>query len=319
MCYSAIVEAAFKKFIKKRGAIIDFALFEKLYRMRFKNKSIKIPRGMDANFLDPQSPIEKRIKEAIDEWDALQRTEMEKGLFEQRTRLTSAERELESKSTKALLNEQRIATNKIARFKEKLDELNAPPPNTGDVRLYPLSFAPVFVMEDDKLVVKPMRYHCRPRGKPESIDRQLPGLFNARRDSLEKWWDKMFGANHGMVIATAFFENVSLEKFEHRELKQGEKPQNLILKFEPQPKTEMLLACVWDLSGFKEDEQFLSFAAVTDEPPAEVAAAGHDRCVIPLKEENLKAWLTPVDRKRPEFYSILDDRERPFYEHRKAA
>ena len=31
----------------------------------------------------------------------------------------------------------------------------------------------------------------------------------------------------------------------------------------------------------------LSFAAVTDETAAEIAAAGHDRCIIPIKPEAL--------------------------------
>ena len=35
------------------------------------------------------------------------------------------------------------------------------------------------------------------------------------------------------------------------------------------------------------EPDLLSFAAITDEPPPEVAAAGHDRCIIPLPESAL--------------------------------
>ena len=45
------------------------------------------------------------------------------------------------------------------------------------------------------------------------------------------------------------------------------------------------------------EPELLSFAAITDEPPAEVAAAGHDRCVIPIKPEQLDAWLNPRPRR----------------------
>jgi putative SOS response-associated peptidase YedK len=62
----------------------------------------------------------------------------------------------------------------------------------------------------------------------------------------------------------------------------------------------------------------LSFAAITDEPPAEVAAAGHDRCVIPIKPENVDAWLNPSGDLQSA-YRILDDRWRPHCEHRLAA
>jgi putative SOS response-associated peptidase YedK len=63
----------------------------------------------------------------------------------------------------------------------------------------------------------------------------------------------------------------------------------------------------------------LSFAAITDEPPTEVAAAGHDRCIIPIKPENVDAWLAPSGRERSSLQAVLEDRERPYYEHRLAA
>jgi putative SOS response-associated peptidase YedK len=119
------------------------------------------------------------------------------------------------------------------------------------------------------------------------------------------------------MVATTFFENVSRHRMEGRELREGEKEENVILEFRPRPTEEMLVACLW--SQWQEgDESLLSFAAITDEPPAEVAAAGHDRCIIPIKHENVDAWLDPKGDVR-HAYSILDDRWRPFYEHRLAA
>jgi len=61
------------------------------------------------------------------------------------------------------------------------------------------------------------------------------------------------------------------------------------------------------------------FAAITDEPPPEIAAAGHDRSIAPIKEANVQAWLTSAPDRLMRFYEILDDRERPYYEHRMAA
>ena len=51
----------------------------------------------------------------------------------------------------------------------------------------------------------------------------------------------------------------------------------------------------------------------------EVAAAGHDRCIIPIRPEQVDAWLRPEDRPVEDLYAILDDRERLYYEHRMAA
>jgi putative SOS response-associated peptidase YedK len=58
----------------------------------------------------------------------------------------------------------------------------------------------------------------------------------------------------------------------------------------------MIVAYLW--SHWQEgDESLLSFAAVTDDPPAEIAAAGHHRCIIPIKPANADARLSStIDR-----------------------
>ena len=63
----------------------------------------------------------------------------------------------------------------------------------------------------------------------------------------------------------------------------------------------------------------LHIRCVTDEPPPEVAAAGHDRCIVPIKRENIDAWLNPDASRLAAMHAILDDRDRPFYEHQLAA
>jgi hypothetical protein len=63
----------------------------------------------------------------------------------------------------------------------------------------------------------------------------------------------------------------------------------------------------------------LSFAAKTDDPPAEIALAGHDRCIVPTKPENVNARLNPDPANLAAHYVILDDRLQPYYEYRLAA
>jgi hypothetical protein len=50
-----------------------------------------------------------------------------------------------------------------------------------------------------------------------------------------------------------------------------------------------------------------------------VAEAGHDRCIIPLQASAVDAWLNPDDDDLASADAILDQRERPYYEHRLAA
>ena len=105
---------------------------------------------------------------------------------------------------------------------------------------------------------------------------------------------------------------------EGRELAPGEKEENVILEFRPQQTQDMLVACLWSHWTVGEPD-LLSFAAITDAPPAEVAAAGHDRCINPIKPEYVDAWLNPDPKNLAAQQAILEDRERPCYEHRMAA
>ena len=56
-----------------------------------------------------------------------------------------------------------------------------------------------------------------------------------------------------------------------------------------------------------------------DEPPPEVAATGHQRCVIAIEEKNLDRWLSPSKATPAELNAILDDRARRIFEHQIAA
>jgi len=53
--------------------------------------------------------------------------------------------------------------------------------------------------------------------------------------------------------------------------------------------------------------------------PPEVPAAGHDRCIVPIPAKSIDAWLCPDRGDLASLYAILDDRERPYYEHKLAA
>ena len=308
MCYSAQVNEAYDEYVKAYGANVDIETFWKLYGQRVWDPKVKIPKGMDVPFLTPKSEREREIKAAIEAYAAQQTTKLEQEIFKQRKRLADAERSLLTKSTKKAADDQRIATSKIEWAKGKLADLNRTDLEDSDSRIYPGFYAPVMVFENGQKIVRPMRYQCRPTGKPVFYDTKYPGTYNARRDNLEGFWKGLFGHTHGIMIVSAFYEHV--------ERPDGEK---VILEFKPRPLQDMLVACLWSKWSGAGEPDLYSFAAITDGPPAEVAAAGHDRCIIPIKAENVDAWLNPDPNNLDALYAILDDRERPYYEHRLAA
>ncbi len=318
MCYSAEVWADYHKYTRTWGAELSIQDFHRIYWKRQQQPTTMIPKAMDAAFSNPQTDEERQIKTLIDEFNSQQAAKLEEDIFKQRKRLADAERTLQTKTTKKALEDQRIATGKVAWGLGKLADIRRTELKDRDSRIFPGWYAPVMVMENGRRVVKPMRYQCRPAGKPAFYDTKYPGCYNARRDNLEGFWKEQYGFSHGIMVVNAFFENVSRHAMEGRELAADEKEQKVVLEFKPTPTQDMLVACVW--SHWEQDgEELLSFAAITDEPPAEVAAAGHDRCIIPLKPENIDAWLNPDRSNLAAQYAILDDRARPYYEHRMAA
>ncbi|MBK7011851.1 MAG: SOS response-associated peptidase family protein [Xanthomonadales bacterium] len=318
MCYSAQVEESFKRYVKQFGADIDIHAFVKLYGHRAEGRAMRIPKAMDANFAEAASAEEQAIAGLIADFDRAELARHEQELFKQRKRLADAERSLQTRLTKAASESRRIATNKVKWLLARMADIKRRELLPRDSRIFPGHYAPVMVMENGRRVIKPMRYQCRPQGKPAIYDRKYPGTYNARRDNLEGFWKGQFGHSHGIMVVSAFYENVSRHALEGRELGAGEAEENVILEFRPQPAQDMLVACLWS-HWQGNGEELLSFAAITDEPPAEIAAAGHDRCIIPIKPENIDVWLNPDPKNLAAAYAILDDRERPYYEHRMAA
>jgi putative SOS response-associated peptidase YedK len=321
MCYSAQIWADYKKYVRAFGADVSVRQYVELFWEKKKDGGWqKIPKAVKAAFADPSTDEEREIQALIAETDKEQAQAFETELFQQKTRLTGAERLMASgKPTKKAENDVRVAGNKIEQAQHRLSDLRRTDLLDRDSRMFPGQYAPVMIQKDGKRLVVPMRYQCRLPGWTEAVERKYPGTYNARRDNLEKTWGQLFGYHHGIMVMTAFYENVSRHKVEGRELAPGEKEENVVLEFRPKIAQDMLVACLWSYWTGRGEPDLLSFAAITDDPPPEIALAGHDRCIIPIKPENIDAWLNPDPGNLAAAYAILDDRERPFYEHRMAA
>lgn len=192
----------------------------------------------------------------------------------------------------------------------------------SDARIYAKTFAPLIVGgENGERVVRLSRYLIRPEGQPPEFDTKFSGCYNARIDNLEGFpWKFQFGKNHGILVVKRFFENVKRHDFERRKLGKGEKPENLVISFQPRGFDDLIIPCLYDVTHDKKGGEVLhSFALITDEPPKEIADAGHNRCPIFLQESAIDEWLFPKGKSKEELYAILQKREHPYYEHEVAA
>ena len=312
MCYSAEVFADYRLLCKEHGATMSLkafaALWERIHDVPAKRP--KTVRAMDLAFVASTGKETADIRTQLQAWDEEEAGVWEQELFTQKTRLNRAERALETKITKKAQEDVRIAGNKIERAMRKIAALRNREMGKASSRIFPGVHGPVIISSKGKRLVVPMRYQCRPAGKPASYDRRYPGTYNARRDNLEGFWAGQFGHTHAVMVASRFYENV-----------EGPNGENQVLEFQPRTGEPMLIACLW--SHWKDpksiEPDLLSFAAITDEPEPEVAAAGHDRTIVNIKPEHLDAWLNPDPRNLDALYAILDDKRHPFYEHRIAA
>lgn len=319
MCFSAQVRQNIQALARRYGANIAYEMFAQLFHRRLDGEDVKVARALEESFAKADSDIERQIRADIEGFRQRQVAKWEADLFAQRKRLADAQRSLQTRETKRAREEVRIANNKIAANHERLASVRRAEVGEEDSRIFPLVYAPVIAYIEGRLQVVPMRYTCRLAGKPANYDVRFPGTYNARRDSLDGYWKGVYGRNHAVMVINGFYENVPRHLYERRELKPGEALSNMVLQFKPRPATDMLVACLWDQWSKPGEPDLWSFAALTDEPPPEVAETGHQRCVIALRESNLREWLSPGDVSRERLDAILSDKEAPYYEHRIAA
>lgn len=321
MCYSAQIEADYDKFVREFGAIISLRRFVEVFWEKRKDGGwTRIPKAMREAFRKIGSEEGFGLAKIVTEGDRELAERWRAELTAQTDRLLNAEAILAGpKPTTQAAEDQRLATNEVKATRRNLEDLERKELLAKDSRIYPGSYAPVMIARDDQRIVAPMRYQCRLPGWNEAIERRYPGTYNARRDRLKESWDNLFGYRHGIMIVSRFYENVAHHKMEGRKLAPGEQEENVVLQFDPWPPQELLVACLWNISpGTVHGTDLLSFATITDDPPPEVAATGHDRCIVPIKPEHFDAWLNPDPNNLEALYAILDDRARPYYEHRLA-
>lgn len=310
MCYSARIWSDFKKYERYGGQLGVEEFVRLFWERRTRGDWVrKLPKAMRDAFVAPRSAAEMTLAKLVAEGNREAAGVAQAELESQTKRLENAERILAGpRPTKKAVNDQRIARDKIARAQRDLEDLQRQQLLPRDQRMYPGTYAPLMIRKDGNKVVIPMRYQCRLPHWTPAVERKYPGTYNARRDSLGKTWKELFGYNHGLIVVDRFYEHVDRD---------GE---DVVLEFVPQDEQPMLVACLWNRSpALGDSPELLSFAAITDDPPAEIAATGHDRCIIQIRPENVDDWLHPDPGHLETMQAILDDRPRPFYEHRLAA
>lgn len=302
MCYSSLVNRELKKTAARHRAKINIDAFVDLYAMRVKNPALKIPLGMDDGAIDLGGMAGKSIAKHIRDFRTGEDARVAQALSDLHAEIAELEAKLAVKITKT-------AQDKLdakLRKREKLIKPVADLSNSDTYRIYPFYFAPVVVNDGAGRELIPMRFRVLPRYGIEIPANK--NVFNARRDSLQikRTWIPLFGKQHAVFPFHKFYEWVEPN---------GRKVE---LSFSPDGYDDM-----WAVSLYEECKTehgiIRSFAMITDMPPSEISAAGHDRVPVFLDEKLIDAWLLPAGKTLVELDAMLDNKQPTYYSHTLAA
>lgn len=183
-------------------------------------------------------------------------------------------------------------------------------PDQPDARVYPGYFAPVIIWREQGRTLVPMRYRVRPSSSPKEIPSKY-NVFNCRIDAVQsrQTWRRLFGRTHALFPFIRFYEWV-----------EDDKANKVQLSFAPEDREIMWAPALYDTWSSADGQvEYSSFAILTDEPPPEIAAAGHDRCPIFLSSEAIDTWLQPEGQSREGLMGLLQMRETTKFAHARAA
>ena len=132
MCYSAMIQADYDKYVRHYGATMsleEFAL--NVWAAPDRAKKKRRPKAVDDWFRGLSDPKAQGIWREIQRQRAERETELQQELFKQKKRQADAERALQTKVTKKAQEDLRISTEKISKLKLDLDDLQRAEPPTS--------------------------------------------------------------------------------------------------------------------------------------------------------------------------------------------
>ncbi len=216
------------------------------------------------------------------------------------------------------------------------------------LRIFPGSAAPVFCRAGDDFIIEPMRYGAH---APAYVSNpNIYTTFNARRDNLDSnFWEDAFLVGHGFVALRGFFEWVQVrdllaagvvnieqvtEEFQRQSAERRKKIEDegkkykptkteltdprfrkIVICFKPQDEEDLLVPVIFNHRKNADGTLSKAFAIITDDPPPEIQAAGHDRCPLTLTEHSITAWLAYKGKDSTAAKEILSQGKRLSFTH----
>lgn len=297
---------------KRYGGDLSWQEFLHMARMREQEfddlfrSSIKIPDELIASLIAEGGSAAKELALIQKRWKVKEQRQLEQAVKDAGAEFLVADEKLKAKATKTNQKAFETKQRKLEKARAALDNASKPPADT--YRIYPYYFAPIIIDDSGKRLIVPARFRILPRTGIEVPNNY--NVFNSRRDSLQsaRTWKPLFGKQHALFPFLNFYEWVERDG------------RSVEIKFNPDGHADgMHAASLYEIYQHPELGNIRSFSMVTDEPPPEVAAAGHDRCPVFLAHNKIDQWLNPVGQTLEQLDELLDHKVRPYYSHSLAA
>lgn len=136
-------------------------------------------------------------------------------------------------------------------------------------------------------------------------------VFNCRIDAIQsrQTWRRLVGRTHALFPFIRFYEWV-----------EDDKAKKVQLSFAPEDREIMWAPALYDTWSSADGRvEFRSFAILADEPTPEIAAVGHDRCLIFLRSDAIDTCLQPEGQSREGLMGLLQMRETTKFANARAA
>lgn len=306
MCYSVMVETDLKQLGLDFDAVFDLPHFTGLLEQRLSGvPNLKIPRAVEANFLQPKNAAEKKVANLISDWHRLELNELDQKLEVQAGKILELKKKLELKETKTHRQKMETTIRVSERIKGLAGHLQGSIRPT-DALVHQYTYAPLIVSEEGRNVIRLFRYQIRPRWANQEPDRKI-NMFNARLDALEnrKSWEPLFMHRHGAIVLKGFYEWVPAP----------DSGKTTVINFFPKGRKPMWVPALHEHWAGHENEAIDSFAILTNNPPPEVEIMGHDRCPIHPDWSFMPDWLNPKRCTREYIYGELKKASGIIFEH----
>ena len=281
MCYSALIEAQADQLTRELDARFDMLHMTGL--LVRSDLPVEVPRLVLESLPDSDA-AGKQCRQLIAERQEKRTAVLDAKLKELTGKLGVLSDEQSDHWTKTREKQLLITERAIAKTKADKLRLASPADVVEDARIFPFTYAPICLVEGGKRVIRCFRYQVRPRWADQEVDRKI-NLYNARLDGLtsKKTWAPLYRHQHAVLVCKGFYEWVQ----------DAATGKSVTLRFVPDDKSSMLVPCLYERWRGKSGEVIESFAMITTEPPPEVLAAGHDRCPVVIRPEDLNDWLNP--------------------------